>query len=108
MDPEDARAALEQRRAALLHEDRVDEQARAPVELDQESVGRLSRMDAMQVQQMARALEQRRKAERARIDAALDRLAAGEWGYCVACGDEIARPRLVHDPSVSHCIKCAS
>nr|WP_279614703.1 TraR/DksA C4-type zinc finger protein [Sphingomicrobium astaxanthinifaciens] len=57
---------------------------------------------------MARALEQRRKAERARIDAALDRLAAGEWGYCVACGDEIARPRLVHDPSVSHCIKCAS
>ncbi|MCJ8191821.1 TraR/DksA family transcriptional regulator [Sphingomicrobium aestuariivivum] len=108
MKEEEARAALVGRRAALLAEDKLDEGGRAPVELDQESVGRLSRMDAMQVQEMAKALEQRRKDERARIDAALERIEVGEWGYCLACGDEIAPARLAHDPSVPHCIKCAS
>ena len=33
----------------------ADEEASKPVQLDQSSVGRLSRMDAMQVQQMAKA-----------------------------------------------------
>ena len=108
MTQEEARAALEERRTALLAEDRIDEEGRAPVELDQESVGRLSRMDALQVQAMAKALEQRRLAERARIDAALKRLDEGEWGYCLECGEEIASARLEHDPSVTHCIKCAS
>ena len=35
--------------------------ARAPVELDQQSVGRLSRMDAMQQQSMDLAREERRR-----------------------------------------------
>ncbi|WP_265562022.1 TraR/DksA family transcriptional regulator [Sphingomicrobium arenosum] len=108
MTEAEARAALIERRDALRAEDRLDEEGRKPVVLDQESVGRLSRMDAMQVQAMARALEQRRAAERARIDAALKRLDEGDWGWCVICGEAIAPPRLAHDPSVTHCIKCAA
>ncbi len=81
--------------------------ARDPVTLDQDSVGRLSRIDAMQVQAMALAQARRRQAERAAIDAALDRIDDGEFGYCLKCGEAIAPARLEHNPSVSICIECA-
>ena len=107
MTPDAARERLLARRAALEAELRLDEEGRKPVTLDQESVGRLSRMDAMQVQAMAQAVERRRQAEKARIDAALQRIDAGEFGYCLQCGEDIAPARLDHDPSVARCIGCA-
>jgi len=81
--------------------------ARKPVALDQQSVGRLSRMDAMQVQAMAEAQERRRRGERHRIEQALERLADGDYGYCVECGEEIGLKRLEFDPAIQTCIKCA-
>lgn len=80
---------------------------RAPVELDQQSVGRLSRMDALQRQAMAKATQARRTGAETRIRAALARIDAGEFGYCTACGDEIAAKRLNLDPTVPTCITCA-
>ena len=80
---------------------------RAAVELDQSKVGRLSRMDALQAQAMSQALDLRREAELRRIDAALERLDDGDYGYCVTCGDEIELGRLELDPSVSQCASCA-
>lgn len=47
---------------------------RRPVELDKQSVGRLSRMDAMQQQAMAAVQEARRCARMTAIEAALGRL----------------------------------
>lgn len=82
--------------------------ARAPVELDQQSVGRLSRMDAMQGQAMALETERRRAAEQQRILAALKRIEAGDFGYCVTCEEEIAPKRLELDPSIPVCIDCAT
>ncbi|MFL0355007.1 TraR/DksA family transcriptional regulator [Erythrobacter sp. GH1-10] len=108
MTEEEARAALLARQAELAEEDRISAEGRAPVTLQQDSVGRLSRMDAMQQQAMAQAQERRRAAERARIAAALDRIDEGEWGYCVKCGEEIAEKRLAHDPSVARCVGCAT
>jgi DnaK suppressor protein len=78
------------------------------VTLQQDSVGRLSRMDAMQQQAMAQAAQRRRGAERLRIEAALKRLDEGEWGWCLTCGEKIAEARLRHDPSVTQCVGCAS
>lgn len=78
-----------------------------PVELDQTRVGRLSRMDAMQDQEMAREKQRRRLVELERIEAALRRIAEGDYGYCVKCGDEIATKRLDLDPTASTCIDCA-
>src|SRR3990170_5527264 len=101
MDEATARERLLRRRTELLEEDRISEADRAPVTLDQDSVGRLSRIDAMQVQAMALAAERRRAAERQRIDAALKRLDEGEFGYCLSCGEEIAPARLENDPSIS-------
>jgi len=80
---------------------------RAPVELDQTSVGRLSRMDAIQQQAMANATSQRRKANIAMAKAALQRITDGEFGYCFECGDDIAKKRLNHNPAVTTCITCA-
>ncbi|MFN3727760.1 MAG: TraR/DksA family transcriptional regulator [Allosphingosinicella sp.] len=107
MDEEDARRRLQDRLAELEEEERISEADRAPVSLDQESVGRLSRMDALQVQAMALAAQRRRHAEKDRIAAALRRLEEGEYGYC-ACGEDIAEGRLQHDPSVTLCISCAA
>ena len=93
---------------ALASEGAATADDRSTVTLDQQSVGRLSRMDALQRQAMAQATERRRLAERARIAAALERINDGEWGYCVKCGEEIAEKRLRHDPSVANCVNCAS
>ena len=108
MTEDEARAALIARAAQLDEEDRANEESREPVTLQQDSVGRLSRMDAMQQQAMAQATERRRQAERSRIKSALERIEDGEWGYCATCGEDIAPKRLEHDPSVATCVKCAS
>lgn len=102
------RDLLLQRRAELDEQDRMSQSDRAPVELDQESVGRLSRIDAMQVQAMALAQERRRKTERGAIEAALQRIESGQFGYCVECGDAIAEARLRNNPIVVKCLNCAS
>src|SRR3546814_8365398 len=82
------RELLLQRLGELDEQDRISASDRDPVVLDQESVGRLSRIDAMQVQAMALAQERRSKAERAGIAAALLRIEAGEFGYCIERSEE--------------------
>ena len=83
-------------------------EARSIVELDQQAVGRLSRMDALQNQAMAQAQQARRDLEARRLRAALERIAEGEYGYCEDCGEEIARGRLELDLAASRCVSCAS
>jgi RNA polymerase-binding transcription factor DksA len=41
------------------------------------------------------------------IDAALSRMASGEYGTCVRCGDEIASERLDLLPATPFCAGCA-
>ena len=78
------------------------------VELDQTKVGRLSRMDAMQAQAMAKATAQRRDAALRRIALALERLDNGDYGICLECGEPINPKRLEFDPTVLLCVDCAS
>jgi DnaK suppressor protein len=80
---------------------------RKPVELDQSSVGRLSRMDSIQMQEMALASERRRESELLRIAAAIRRIDTGHYGFCVACEEPIAPKRLEADPAVPACVDCA-
>ena len=82
-------------------------EARDPVSLDQQSVGRLSRMDAMQQQAMNQATEQKRKFDLVRIEAALRRIRDEEYGYCDECGEEIPDGRLAIDPMAELCVTCA-
>ncbi|WP_157016126.1 TraR/DksA family transcriptional regulator [Mesorhizobium xinjiangense] len=101
-------ALLEAELAELDAQSRDTEDHRAPVELDQQSVGRVSRIDALQVQAMAQAVEQRRKSRIARIRAALRRMGEGEFGYCAECGEFIGIRRLETDPTALTCVACAS
>lgn len=92
LDAEDARAAG----------------AEAPVALEQDSVGRLSRADALQQQAMALAARERRRLARDRVHAALRRLSAGDFGWCLSCGEDIGAARLANDPTVTLCLACAA
>ena len=96
------------RERTLIAEEAGEEDTASAVELDQTRVGRLSRMDAIQAHQMAKATSRRRHVERGRIAAALKRIDDGEYGYCLSCGGMIPAPRLQIDPAASQCVGCAA
>ena len=102
------RSLITARLSALRDQDALGRDGQKTVALDQQSVGRLSRMDALQMQAMAKAGQARRNLETRRLTAALVRLNEGEYGYCEDCGDEIASARLDLDPAATRCIGCAS
>ena len=93
-------ADLEQLRAQVA-------ESRAPVQLDQQSVGRLSRVDAMQQQAMNLANDMRRQTRQRALMAALKRIEANEYGYCNYCDNLIGKGRLSIDPAVTFCVNCA-
>ncbi|MEH6568558.1 MAG: TraR/DksA family transcriptional regulator [Halioglobus sp.] len=80
--------------------------AAATVTLDQSMVGRLSRMDAMQAQQMAQETARRRQLQLQKIDNALRHIDAGDYGHCFKCGDELTAARLNFDPASTRCVGC--
>jgi len=106
LDLDAIRQALEQELVELSGKSAAAADERRPVELDQQSVGRLSRMDAMQVQAMANAIETRRQSRAAQLKAALRRLDEGEFGYCVGCEEEIPPKRLETDLTIARCVNC--
>jgi len=98
---------LQKLKTELLEAGETSQQAEKVVELDQSRVGRLSRMDAMQAQAMSLETGRRRRQHIVDIDAALERIKAGDYGYCFEC-DEIINPkRLEADPTIRLCIRCA-
>ena len=101
-------AKLLKRKAELQELIAAHEDAAKPVEVDQQRVGRLSRIDAIQEQAMAQETERRRDAEIHRIETALAKIASGDYGYCAVCDEEISVKRLELDPAVALCINCAS
>ncbi len=107
MDEKTARTRLAEKKAELVELSKLSEEARAPVELDQQAVGRLSRMDALQNQAMQQAAERARKLDLVRIEMAERRLSEGDYGYCEECGEEIPDGRLAIDPMAERCVNCA-
>jgi DnaK suppressor protein len=84
------------------------EAATKPVTLDQQSVGRVSRIDAIQQQQMAIANQQQTSDLLKRIELALRRIDDASYGDCLECGEPIAHARLQAQPFASLCIDCQS
>lgn len=82
-------------------------QAAEPVQLDT-SIGRLSRMDAIQSQQMAMEMQRRLKNRLMRIENARKRMAKGNYGLCGKCSQPISEDRLEFQPDTVFCIGCAS
>lgn len=89
-------------RAALSEKDATE-----PVQLDT-SIGRLSRMDAMQSQQMALALKERQRQQLLRVERALRSIADGNYGACKMCRGPISEARLEMQPEATVCVTCAA
>ena len=101
------RQQLQEQQKVLQELKDTGDEASKTVVLDQTSVGRLSRMDALQAQAMSEERVRRRQIELQDIAAALQRIDSGDYGYCADCGEEISMERLQFSPSALLCIECA-
>lgn len=107
IDLELAQQRLEQKRKELTGLSHLSASARDVVVLDQQSVGRLSRMNAMQQQAIAEAQERTRKIDLERVEQAFRRIRDGDYGYCCVCDEIIPDGRLAIDPMAERCVHCA-
>ena len=93
--------------ARLERSMRTTDEAARPVTLDQTSVGRLSRIDAIQSQHLAQGAQERERQKLAFLTAALERIENGSYGVCTGCGEPIQPARLAFFPEVPTCVQCA-
>lgn len=100
------REELERQLAKLERSMTVTDEALKTVELDQGAVGRLSRMDSLQNQSLAKGLRERESVSLALIEGALRRLDAGTYGVCTRCGAGVAAERLFVFPESGTCAGC--
>lgn len=100
---DDRRAQLQARRAELLERmQQVEAEFATHTSRDWEEQATENEDDEV-LEQLGAAAE----AEVARIDAALGRIDAGEYGYCAKCGAEISPARLDVVPHTPFCAACA-
>ena len=104
---EQIRQLLLKMKSDLQEQEKASKETGKPVELDQTKVGRISRMDAMQAQQIALDASRRRQLQLVKIENAFRRIESDEYGYCLDCDEDIDIRRLMVDPSNTRCIKCA-
>lgn len=84
----------------------VEDATAAPIEPDS-AIGRLSRVDAMQQQQMSLEVRRQRQANLMRLERALKLIDDGEYGTCPRCEEDISLKRLEALPDAIFCIDCA-
>jgi DnaK suppressor protein len=102
------RKLLQQQHQEILKVLDSGKSAAGIVKLDQTSVGRLSRIDALQSQAMLQEATRRRELSLQAISSALNKIDAGDYGFCEQCGEEIAEKRLLINPTAEYCIECSS
>ncbi|MCP4598817.1 TraR/DksA family transcriptional regulator [Neptuniibacter sp.] len=94
----------------LKHEldDEVDslKHTAEPVKLDQQAFGRVSRGEALQQQNMAKANLGQCQERIRQVEEALRKIDSEDYGYCDSCGDEISLARLHAKPESPLCIGC--
>ncbi|NVK12508.1 MAG: TraR/DksA family transcriptional regulator [Gammaproteobacteria bacterium] len=78
------------------------------VVLDQTAVGRVSRVEAMQDQQLGLAHQRQIAVDILLVKKALRKLETGEYGLCERCDDDIPTARLKLVPECECCVECLS
>jgi len=71
------------------------------------SIGRLSRLDSMQMQEVAKEAQRRREERVEYLEMALEKIEQGTFGRCEGCGEDIAFERLKTAPEAIKCSACA-
>ena len=100
------RSSLLASRAKLEQQLQDGESATDVVVLDQTTVGRVSRVDAMQQQSMAVSTRANAQVTLRQVIAALRRIIEDDYGYCSRCDELIEFKRLQVQPQASHCLNC--
>lgn len=77
-----------------------------PVKLDA-SVGRLSRMDAINNKAINDKQLREKKSTLQKLERAQERCKEGKLGTCLKCGNEIPFGRLKFMPYTTRCVSCA-
>jgi DnaK suppressor protein len=98
-------AALEEAAAELRRLLAGDQESTQPVAPDR-AIGRLSRVGAMQAQQMSLDGRRRQQERLRRIEHALGLVGQGTYGSCTRCGEDIGRARLNAIPDTFLCVVC--
>ena len=105
-EAEQVRQKLLGLRAELLALDgSLNEDATAG-EPDQAGMDSISRRDALQAQIIAGEGARQRRRQLQKIEGALRRLEAGEYGRCFICEEEIDALSLSADPTTTRCMNC--
>lgn len=89
-----------------LEQSLADSSEEAPVSPDS-AIGRLTRQDAMQAQQMAIELRRRSRIRLQQVESALQRTETGSYGVCLRCEEDISLARLRVRPEATLCVECA-
>ncbi|MEO8352612.1 MAG: TraR/DksA C4-type zinc finger protein [Chthoniobacteraceae bacterium] len=71
------------------------------------AIGRLSRIDSMQHQEMAKEARRRKEQRLQLLREALQRMDDGTYGTCVRCEGEMDIARLNAAPETKFCRECA-
>lgn len=79
----------------------------AVVSLD-DPIGRLSRVDALQSQEMSLGLKDSIRRRLEMVRRALDSISKGAYGVCVSCKQPIAEARLQAIPETPLCVECSA
>ena len=71
------------------------------------AIGRLSRLDSMQMQEVAKDAQRRREDRINGLQHALERIDSGRYGQCELCKEWIPLARLQAQPEAIRCGNCA-
>ena len=92
--------------AGLLESIENAKQSSKPVKLDQQSIGRVSRIDAIQQQQISLSALQRQERQLNQVKQALQKIDDKDFGYCRMCEELIKETRLLARPEHNICLAC--
>ena len=100
------KASLEQLKDNLRDQIEQSWQSTEVVNLDQTLIGRISRADAIQQQNVAISARNRATIRLRKVQLALNTINTSSYGYCRKCDEPIGYPRLEAQPEANLCIYC--
>ena len=72
------------------------------------SIGRISRMDAINNKSVVDAALRTKRAKLTKLHVALNKIDDEDFGYCTMCKQPIQPLRLMFMPESTRCVRCAS
>ena len=103
---EEIREHLRERRDKLAGQLPSLKESTKPIPPD-DALGRLTRLDAIQQQEISRNTLRQVRGQLAQLESALSQIDSPEFGLCAECFNPIPAGRLMAMPGATHCVNCA-